>query len=49
MTRLELALHALEGLGVLLLWLRTTNVHKRLAKIERALLPGVRHEVRRGP
>jgi hypothetical protein len=31
-----------------LLWLRTANVHTRLARIERALAPGVKHEVRRG-
>jgi hypothetical protein len=31
-----------------LLWLRTSNVHTRLARIERALAPGVKHEVRRG-
>jgi hypothetical protein len=36
------------ALVIALLWLRTSNVHARLARIERALAPGVKHEVRRG-
>jgi hypothetical protein len=33
---------------LVLLWLRTANVHVRMARIERALAPGVKHEVRHG-
>jgi hypothetical protein len=35
------------ALAIVLLWLRTANVHTRLARIERALAPGVKHDVRR--